>query len=69
MTLATLWLQSPEQLQDRHVRQIIAFAGDGRMLDGSQTSGEFHEFLGQLPSKYLKKTLKNVSRIHFLIVG
>ena len=53
MSLTTLWQDAPEQIRDRHIRQIIAFAGDGKLLDGNKTSQEFREFIAVLPSSLL----------------
>ena len=55
MALTDLWLTSPDQLRDKHVHQIIAFAGDGRLRDGSVASGEFRDFLSRLPSELLAR--------------
>ena len=55
MALVDLWLSSRDQLMDKHVQQIIAFAGDGRLLDGGLASREFRAFLGQVPSAMLIK--------------
>jgi hypothetical protein len=49
MALIDLWEKSREQLKDKHVQQIIAVAGDGRLKDDNEGSKEFHEFLGKIP--------------------
>jgi hypothetical protein len=53
MSLTTLWNTSPDQLQEKTVQQVIAFAGNGRLLDNSVASSEFREFLGSVPSELL----------------
>jgi hypothetical protein len=53
MTLVDLWVDSQDQLRQKHVQQIIAFAGDGKLLDGSEASNEFRDFLAQIPSSLL----------------
>ncbi len=53
MPLLDLWTKSPEQLQDKQVQQLIAFAGAGRLLDGSPCSAEFRTFLASVPSANL----------------
>jgi len=53
MALVDLWTSSQDQLKQKHVQQIIAFAGDGRLLDGSEASKEFRSFLAQVPSSLL----------------
>jgi hypothetical protein len=55
MSLAGLWSISREQLEGKHVRQIIAFAGGGQLTDGGAGASEFREFLGLVPSEYLSR--------------
>jgi hypothetical protein len=38
MALIDLWQSSRAQPEDKSVAQIIGFAGDGRLLDNSETS-------------------------------
>ena len=53
MPLLDLWTRSPEQLKDKHVQQLIAFAGAGKLLDESPCSAEFRAFLARVPSANL----------------
>jgi hypothetical protein len=53
MPLLDLWKKSPEQLRDKQVQQLIAFAGGGRLLDDSPCSAEFRSFLATVPSANL----------------
>ena len=53
MALLDLWKKSPDQLLDKQVQQLIAFAGEGRLLDGSECSQEFRVFLASVGSKHL----------------
>ena len=53
MALLDLWTNSPEQLRDKQVQQLIAFAGAGRLLDDSPCSVEFRSFLATVPSANL----------------
>lgn len=53
MYLVDLWQSSPKQLSDKHLQQIIAFAGDGKLKDGNATSEEFRAFIGLIPSTTL----------------
>ena len=53
MPLLDLWTKSPEQLRDKQVQQLIAFAGAGRLLDESPCSAEFRSFLATVPSANL----------------
>lgn len=55
MALVDLWVSSQDQLKQKHVQQIIAIAGDGRLLDGSEASAEFRSFLTQIPSGLLRR--------------
>jgi hypothetical protein len=43
------------QIEQKHVQQIIAISGDGRLLDGNSTSGEFREFLGRVDAELLAR--------------
>jgi hypothetical protein len=55
MSLVNLWANEKSQLPDKTIQQIIAFAGDGQLRDGSEASKEFREFLDVVSSKFLKK--------------
>jgi hypothetical protein len=53
MALIDLWRDSRAQILSKHVQQIVAFAGDGKLADGNPSSTEFRAFLAQLPSVML----------------
>ena len=53
MVLSDLWKTSREALEGKHVQQIMGFAGDGRLLDGSDSSADFRQFLALVPSSML----------------
>ncbi len=55
MPLLDLWLSSRQELERKHVRQIIAIAGDGQLIDDSQASSEFREFLSHVISDLLRE--------------
>ncbi len=55
MALLDLWQTSPDQVRDKHVQQLIVFAGAGKLLDGSAASDEFRAFLSHVPSQLLKR--------------
>jgi hypothetical protein len=55
LPLTELWLTSRSQLENKHIQQIIAFAGDGLLRDGSAAAQEFREFLTHLPASHLTK--------------
>ena len=54
MALLDLLKKSPDQVQDKQVQQLIAFAGGGKLIDDSDCSREFRAFLGSVPSSNLK---------------
>lgn len=55
MPLLDLWTKSPDQLEDKQIHQLIAFAGNGKLLDESICCAEFREFLATVPSEKLEK--------------
>ncbi len=55
MSLAEIWTRSPDQLADKQVHQIIAFAGAGQLTDGGAASEEFREFLRLVPGELLSR--------------
>ncbi len=55
MSLVEIWTTSRDQLEDKQVQQIISFAGEGDLRDGSQASLEFRDFLYHVPSSFLSK--------------
>jgi hypothetical protein len=63
MSLTDIWKKSREQLASKQVHQIIAFAGEGKLRDGSVTCSEFREFLSHIPSsvlcQYVNDCLRN----------
>ncbi len=58
MSLVSLWKEQRNQLEGKHIRQIINFAGDGKLRDDNPTSHEFRDFLSQIPSSNLKQYLE-----------
>ena len=55
MPLKNLLQETPHELEDRHVQQIIAFAGDGRLRDGTAASAEFREYVELIRAAQLAK--------------
>jgi hypothetical protein len=55
MPLLDLWAKSPDQLEDKLIHQLIAFAGNGKLLDDGPCSTEFRSFLATVPSEKLQK--------------
>ena len=54
MALGNLWKDSRDQLLGKQIQQIIAFAGSGKLRDGSDASNEFRHFLTLIPSQLLE---------------
>lgn len=63
MALIDLWKRDKDQLGEKHIQQIIAFAGDGKLGDSSTGSVELREYLRSIPTihieKYVDQCLKN----------
>lgn len=55
MALIDLWKKDRRQLEDKHIQQIIAFAGGGKLTDDSEASSEIREFLRIVPSDLISK--------------
>lgn len=53
MALLDLWKTSPDQLSDKQIHQLIAFAGGGKLRDGSPCAEELKAFLSMAPSSSL----------------
>ncbi len=53
MALLSIWANSPDDVLSLSIRQIVAMAGDGRLLDNSECSHELRTFLSQVPSEKL----------------
>ncbi len=55
MALIDLWKKDRSQLADKHIQQVIAFAGDGKLGDNSAASSELRDFLRIIPSELIAK--------------
>lgn len=55
MALLDLWTKDRAQLAEKQVHQIIAFAGDGKLRDGSLASTEFRDYLRHIPTDQLSR--------------
>ena len=53
MALTELWKTAQKEICEKHIQQVIGFAGDGKLRDGSSASKEFREFLALVPSTFL----------------
>jgi len=55
MSLVQLWSADPSQLETKHLQQIIAFSGDGKLRDHSAAAKEFRDLLAAVPSSVLER--------------
>jgi DNA mismatch endonuclease (patch repair protein) len=55
MALTELWKTAHKEIQEKHVQQVIGFAGDGKLRDGGVASREFRDFLAVVPSSFLSR--------------
>src|SRR5215470_4165453 len=55
MSLVEQWRSDSKQIEEKKLRQLISFAGEGRLREQNTTSREFQEFLGEIPSRLLKR--------------
>jgi hypothetical protein len=59
MSLVDIWKSSPEQIKGKTIQQLLAFAGDGHLRDGNETSDEFRSFLAHIPSGLLQDSAEH----------
>jgi hypothetical protein len=63
MSLSNLWLTSENELNIKSINQIMSIAGDGKLLDDSETSKELRSFYRIIPSanieSYISQCLEN----------
>ena len=55
MALTELWKTAHKEIQNKHVQQVIGFAGDGKLRDSGNASKEFRDFLALVPSDFLSR--------------
>jgi hypothetical protein len=53
MALINLWKKDRSQLIEKHINQVITFAGEGKLTDDSKASTEFREYLRNIPSSLI----------------
>jgi hypothetical protein len=53
MPLLSIWNSNPETVAEMSIEQIVATAGNGRLLDDSECSTEMREYLSQVTSEKL----------------
>jgi hypothetical protein len=55
MSLLEIWKVSRDEFAKKHIQQIIAVAGTGKLTDGGEASREFREFLAYVPPDLLAR--------------
>ena len=65
MTLIDIWHNSPEQIRNKKINQLIAFVGEGTLRDGNTASLEFRSFLASVSSSYLARYAKECLELKF----
>jgi hypothetical protein len=55
MALLDLWDSERDQITEKRIDQLIAFAGEGQLRDGNSTSSELRDLLKVVPSNLLGK--------------
>src|SRR5436190_13511709 len=53
MALLSIWNSNPEALLNFSIEQIVATAGNGKLLDNSECSTELRTYLSQVSSEKL----------------
>ena len=65
-TLKIPTLGEAGKILNKRIEQIVKMAGDGRLVDGGETSKEFREFLGNVPdSTFLGRYVNECLRESF----
>src|SRR4051812_49392752 len=65
MPLLGLWSSAPEQISTLNIVQIVATAGDGKLVDESDCSRELREFLSQVSSDKLAEYAQHCLDVGF----
>ena len=58
MALIDIWNNSPEEIHDKQINQLIAIAGDGTLRDSNSASSEFRTFLDCVSYAHLARYAK-----------
>jgi len=53
--LKDIWSQSREKVENLNIQQIISWAGDGHLRDGSPAATDFREYLDLIPASLLSQ--------------
>jgi len=54
-SLLDIWLGKKDFLESKSLEQVVSFAGDGRLKDGGDTSGQLRELFSNVPSELLAR--------------
>ncbi|MEK6642337.1 MAG: hypothetical protein AABZ08_00385 [Planctomycetota bacterium] len=60
MALLDLWKSDRQQILQKRLQQLISFAGEGRLLDGNDTSLELRALLRAIPSELLAQWVDEI---------
>jgi hypothetical protein len=69
MALVDLWNTERSQIIEKRIDQLIAFAGEGRLRDGNDTSHELRELLAVLPSDLIGEWIEGCLTNRFTDFG
>ncbi|MFH0813386.1 MAG: hypothetical protein V2A69_11205 [Pseudomonadota bacterium] len=53
-TISELWQQNKQYLLEKKLQQVLSFCGDGKLKDGNDTSAQFRDYLGLVPTSVLR---------------
>jgi hypothetical protein len=65
MSLIDLWRSDKDQIIQKRIDQLIAFAGDGKLCDGNMASAELRELLSNVPSDVLENWIEQCLSTRF----
>ncbi|MBS0266286.1 MAG: hypothetical protein JSS02_30430 [Planctomycetes bacterium] len=69
MALLDLWHSDRQQITSKRIDQLIAFAGEGRLLDGNSTSDEFRMLLKAVSSEIIGQWVESCLEDRFSDFG
>lgn len=65
MALLDLWISDRTQITSKRLQQLIAFAGEGVLKDGNDTSSELRALLAVVPSELIVNWVEELLRDRF----
>lgn len=54
-SILEIYKQNKQLILDKSIRQVLSFAGDGKLRNNNETCQEFRELLSVIPTEYLVK--------------